>query len=354
VDKSGLLLTLGGLTTLAFELGFILLIWNRYTRLLAAAMGLFFHALNIVTLNIKFYWAMILYVTFVDWEWLSRRALRRREPLVFAFDAGCGLCKQTAAALSTAGLPGGFSCTSAQDLAAEGRLPSGVELAELLTDIYVLSPGGNFRGFAAYRRIAWRVPFLWPFLPFLYLPPVASLGNRVYRRGADHRLCHVNDGQQAVGEERPRPVRFRWTVAPTLIGALILAAMIAVIPTEDTNAWPVALYPTFAGIHQPLSQKLVVVVRDPTSDSRTVALKACFPWMPTDRYQGLVRQTIQRASRGSVVLVRELVRAAARDCPQLRGASKTFSFYNDKVDTQPGEVGRLESRTVLLRWTQGD
>jgi hypothetical protein len=154
---------------------------------------------------------------------------------------------------------------------------------------------------------------LWPFLPFLYLPPVASLGNRVYRRVADHRLCHVNDGPQAVGEEPRRPVRRGWTLAPTLVGALILAAMIAVIPTEDTNAWPVALYPTFAGLHQPRSQKLVVVVRHGTSDPRTVALKSCFPWMPTDRYQGLVRQTVQRASRGHVVLVRELVRAIARE-----------------------------------------
>ena len=126
VDRSGVLLTLGGLTTLAFELGFILLIWHRYTRLLAAAMGLFFHAMNVVTLNIKFYWAMILYVTFVDWEWLSRWALRRREPLVFAYDGGCGMCRQTAAALSTATLPGGVTYTSAQDLAGRGGLPSGL------------------------------------------------------------------------------------------------------------------------------------------------------------------------------------------------------------------------------------
>jgi hypothetical protein len=52
--------------------------------------------------------------------------------------------------------------------------------------------------------------------------------------------------------------------------------------------------------------------------------------------------------------VRELVKAAARDCPQLRGPSKTFSFVNDEVDTQPGKVGRLVSRTVLLRWTGSD
>ena len=224
-------------------------------------MGLFFHTMNIVTLNIKFYWAMILYVTFVDWEWLSRWALRRREPLVFAFDGGCGVCRQTAAALSTATLPGGVTYTSAQDLAGRGGLPSGLELAELLADIHVLAPTATYRGFAAYRRVSWRVPFLWPVLPLLYLPPVTSVATRIYRRVADHRLCHAGDGPPAVREEQPQTsVRRGWTTAPTLVGAVILAAMIAAIPAEDTNAWPVALYPTFAGLHQPRSERLVVVV----------------------------------------------------------------------------------------------
>jgi len=351
VDKSGLLLTLGGLTTLGFELGFILLIWHRYTRLLAAGMGLFFHTMNVITLNIKFYWAMILYVTFVDWEWLSRWTLRRREPLIFAFDGGCGLCRQTAVALSTATLPGGVTYTSAQNLAAGVGLPSGVELPDLLTDIHVLSPTGNYRGFAAYRRISWRVPFLWPVLPFLYLPPVTTLGSRIYRRVADHRLCHVSDGPEAVPEQPRKSVRRGWTLAPTLVGAVTLAAMVAAIPAEDTNAWPVALYPTFAGLHQPRSEKLVVLVRSHSGARRTVALRSCFPWMPTDRYAGLVRQTVARASRGDDVLIHELVIAAARDCPQLRGTAEKFFFYNDEVDTTPGKIGRLVRITLLLHWT---
>jgi predicted DCC family thiol-disulfide oxidoreductase YuxK len=350
VDRSGLLLTLGGLMTLGFELGFIFLIWNRYTRLFAAGMGLFFHTMNIVTLNIKFYWAMLLYVTFVDWEWLSQWALRRREPLVFAFDGGCGPCRQTAAALATATLPGGVTYTSAQGLAAGGGLPRGVDVPELLADIHVLAPTGTYRGFAAYRRISWRVPFLWPILPFLYLPPLTSIGNRVYRRVADHRLCHVGEAPRVVREEPPPSARRRWTTAPTLVGAVVLAAMFVAIAAKDTDAWPVALYPTFAGLHQPRSNRLVVVRRGPGAQP-PVELESCFRWMPSDRYAGLVRQTVQRASRGSSGLVRELVMAAERDCPQLRGRVDTFSFYNDEVQTTPGRVGRLVSSTLLFRWT---
>jgi predicted DCC family thiol-disulfide oxidoreductase YuxK len=347
VDRSSLLLALGGLATLAFELGFILLIWHRYTRPLAAGMGLFFHAMNVITLKIKFFWAMILYVTFVDWTWLSQWALRRRERLVFAFDGGCGVCRQTAAALSTATLPGGATYISAQDLATTGKLPSGVALSDLLTDIHVLAPGGTYRGVDAYRRVAWRVPFLWPVLPLLYLPPVTFVRDRVYRRVADHRLCHVSDGQEAVREEPRPPIRRGWTTAPTLVGGIILAAMVAAIAVRETAAWPVALYPTFAGLHQPRSQKLVAI----GAGAKPVALRSCFMWMPSDRYAGLVRQTVARARNGNDGLVHELVDAAARDCPQLRRSSQHFSFYKVEVETTPGEVGRLVRRTLLLRWS---
>lgn len=352
VDRSGVLLTLGGLMTLAFELGFILLIWQRYTRVLAAVMGLFFHAMNVVTLSIRFYWAMILYVTFVDWERFSRWALGRREPLVFAFDGGCGLCKQTAAALSALTLPGGVEYTSAQDLAAGRGLPSGADLSALLEDIHVLTPTRSFRGYPAYRRVAWRVPFLWPVLPFLYLAPVTAVANRVYRRVADHRLCHVGEHVSAAHEGPPARLRRAWTTAPTLVGSVILAAMVLAIAVDETNAWPVALYPTFAGLHKPRADRLVTVVRRGSGPRETVALKSCFPWMPSDRYDGLVNQTLKRARRGNEALVRELVTAAGRSCPQLRRRAETLSFYHDEVDTTPGRAGRLLSRTLVLRWRQ--
>jgi hypothetical protein len=72
--------------------------------------------------------------------------------------------------------------------------------------------------------------------------------------------------------------------------------------------------------------------------------------MPTDRYQGLVRRTVARANSGHDLIVRELIKAAARDCPQLHSA-EGLAFYSDEVDTTPGEVGRQVSSTLLLRLT---
>lgn len=351
VDKSGVLLTLGGLMTLGFELGFIFLIWHRYTRVLAAAMGLFFHTLNVVTLHIAFYWAMILYVTFVDWERLSRWALRRRESLVFAFDRGCDLCRRTAVALADATLPGGVEYASAQEVAGSGALPAGIELPQLLTDVHVVTPTRSYSGYAAYRRISWRVPFLWPALPLLYLPPVSAIARRVYRRVADHRVCHLDAAPQRL-LERPRvAVRAVWLKAPTLVGAVILASMFAAIAADESSAWPVALYPTFQDLHPSRTNALVVVVRRGSRPPTEISLRSCFPWMPSDRYGGLVTATVRRARRGNERAVRELIVAASRDCPQLRGTTDTFSFYNHKVDTAPGRVGRLVSSTLLLRWT---
>lgn len=352
VDRSGLLLTLGALATLGFELSFFFLIWNRHTRILAAVMGLSFHSMTNLTLRIGFYWAMMLYVSFVDWEWLAGRVLRRRETLIFAFDGGCGLCRKTVAALASNTIPGGVTYTSAQELDAAGGVPPGMMLSQLLTDIRLIGRDRTYSGFDAYRRLAWRVPLSWPALPLLYLPPVVEVGKRVYRRVADHRLCHIPQGELKVQLERPRLHPRAWTLAPSIIGAIVIAAMLTAIADDRTSAWPVALYPTFAGLHQPTFNVLNVTVHTPGSDvAKLVPLQSCFRWMPTDRYAGLVRATVYRAAQGQHELIRELVVAAGKNCPALRGGGQTLSFFNQQVDTTPRIVGQTVARTLLLRWS---
>ncbi len=62
LDRYPWLLEAGGLFTLAFELGFPLLMFTRKTRALAAAMGLVFHALSAAVLRISFPSLWICYV----------------------------------------------------------------------------------------------------------------------------------------------------------------------------------------------------------------------------------------------------------------------------------------------------
>ena len=46
---------------------------------------------------------------------------------------------------------------------------------------------GVYQGFYAFRRVALRLPLLWPFVPILWFPGVNLLGIRIYRWVAEHR-----------------------------------------------------------------------------------------------------------------------------------------------------------------------
>ena len=64
--------------------------------------------------------------------------------------------------------------------------------------MHVLTPDRRqaYAGYRAFRWIAWRLPLTWLVAPFLYLPGVPWLGNRVYRWVAKNRfnLVPCDDG----------------------------------------------------------------------------------------------------------------------------------------------------------------
>lgn len=73
-----LLLVLGGAGTLFFELGFVFLLFSKWTRLAAIAMGLMFHLGVKVAMGINFTSMLRLYVGFIDFEWVLGRWVGRR------------------------------------------------------------------------------------------------------------------------------------------------------------------------------------------------------------------------------------------------------------------------------------
>ena len=74
-------------------------------------------------------------------------------------------------------------------------------------------------GFLAYRLIAARVPVLWPLLPLMALPPVARLGERLYRQIADSRACLLIPPPSPLPAESPPP-------APLWIHAVGVLALV--------------------------------------------------------------------------------------------------------------------------------
>jgi hypothetical protein len=66
----------------------------------------------------------------------------------------------------------------------------------LIEEMHLLTPDGGevLHGFRAFRWMAWRLPLLWFLVPFLYLPGMATVGQRAYLWVARHRFrlvpCH--------------------------------------------------------------------------------------------------------------------------------------------------------------------
>jgi predicted DCC family thiol-disulfide oxidoreductase YuxK len=71
-----------------------------------------------------------------------------------------------------------------------------VPQGRLLEEMHLITPGGRqlLHGFNAFRWMAWRLPALWLLAPFLYIPGVPTLGQRVYLWVARNRFrlvpCH--------------------------------------------------------------------------------------------------------------------------------------------------------------------
>jgi hypothetical protein len=72
IDLHPLLLTIGGLGTLLFEMGFVFLIFSRRTRYLAVAAGIMFHNMTNMALVISFWFLQGLYVVFIPWDRLLK------------------------------------------------------------------------------------------------------------------------------------------------------------------------------------------------------------------------------------------------------------------------------------------
>lgn len=242
---------MGAMTAIVMELGWPLAVLWRPTRLLWAGLGLLFHNMTRLLMNISFYTMQAMYVMFVDWDrvfaWMGRRMYH--EPMVVLYDGNCKMCRRTMSVLLTLDwlrLLKGISAFDRQRIEALGL--GHLSDDALMRDMHAgeRGPSGEWRvtkGYEAYQRIACRVPLLWLTLPFIYLPPVAVVGRRIYRHVADSRACSVPlRGQK--GERSSAAIR--WSPLPLVAFAVvILTGQIVLGVGRLSAAWPIACYPLF-------------------------------------------------------------------------------------------------------------
>lgn len=248
---------MGALTAVIFEIGFPLAILWRYSRALWAVLGVTFHNLTWILMNISFMTLQAMYVMFVDWQ-RALAALGRRwfgSPMVVLYDNHCKLCRRTVSIIDSLDWLSTVQPVSAFEREKIEQLGLGhLKDDALMNDMHVAWQASDgywqtAKGYQAYQALVWRVPKLWVALPFVYLPPVAAVGRRVYRRVADSRACNVVN--KPPGGPRMQPGG-RWSPKPLVVVAASLLAIMALLGVGRVRmAWPVACYPLFDQLAEP-------------------------------------------------------------------------------------------------------
>ena len=97
-----------------------------------------------------------------------------------AFDGLCVFCRRSVRVLRVLDLRRRLVFHDSTDRKLVLRQLPALAGADLDAAMWALTRGRTYRGFYAFRRIAWAVPPLWPLVPLLHLPGVSVVGERVY------------------------------------------------------------------------------------------------------------------------------------------------------------------------------
>jgi predicted DCC family thiol-disulfide oxidoreductase YuxK len=181
-------LALASWGALAFEGTFwTVLIWPRLAALYVPA-GVGFHLGIFATQRAAFFPYYALYACFVPVRRLllaARARMTSEKPLVL-YDGACFLCLRSMTILQFLDWFDRIDYVALQQdpLPRLGRVDATFR-RRALEQIHVVEPDGSLHaGYAACRRLAWRLPLAWPVAPLLYLPGATAVGSFVYRRVA--------------------------------------------------------------------------------------------------------------------------------------------------------------------------
>jgi predicted DCC family thiol-disulfide oxidoreductase YuxK len=121
---------------------------------------------------------------------------------VVLYDGECPLCQKSVAILKRLDWLGRLHYQNCRELDRLPPSPEPLDPQRMLEEMHVVTPRRDavYRGFWAFRWMAWRLPLLVAFAPLLYVPGVPALGQWAYRWVAKNRyklvpchdgVCHV-------------------------------------------------------------------------------------------------------------------------------------------------------------------
>ncbi len=101
---------------------------------------------------------------------------------VVLYDGMCPFCQRAVRSLKRLDWRHRLHFQDCRDTAnwPESAVP--LDLKKLLEEMHIVTPDRKraYAGYRAFRYMAWRIPVLMPFAPFLYIPGVPWVGNKVY------------------------------------------------------------------------------------------------------------------------------------------------------------------------------
>ncbi|MGE0529552.1 MAG: thiol-disulfide oxidoreductase DCC family protein [Bdellovibrionales bacterium] len=112
------------------------------------------------------------------------------------YDGHCPLCLKSVGWLRKLDWLKKLHYVNVRDAEQTKDLSLNIPESRLTEEMHLVPPNGKkiYHGFGAFRWMAWRLPLLWPIAPFLYLPGVPYLGQKMYLWIARNRLrlvpCH--------------------------------------------------------------------------------------------------------------------------------------------------------------------
>lgn len=181
IDRYWPLYKATGLGTVLFELLFFTVIFFPAMRPVYGMAGLAFHNSIGGIMRIPFFPLQSCYVIFFDWEKGFRRlgVFLFKERMTLIYDAQCKLCRRAIACLRVIDLLGQIDYVGNTDREGLRRhkadfLPE----EDLNRDIHALSGQKVWKGYDAYRALAWRMPFLWPSLRCFIFHPLRRPARR--------------------------------------------------------------------------------------------------------------------------------------------------------------------------------
>lgn len=347
VDQYPLLYKVSATCTLVFELSFLLLIFFPVVRYLAPLGGLAFHNMTNLFMRISFWNLQGCYVAFVNWRAVFNSIGRRlfRADMYVVYDGNCKLCRRTIASFRVFDLFERVTYVNALDnkaLVTYGL--AWLDSEALVRDLHVVVGRNVWTGFASYQKWMTRLPLFWVAVPLLYLPPLTSLGRRIYRRVADSRTCSIADRPVEATARTRRPV-----FAITVVGSLLVyfAVLSAVAKLQS---WPLAAYPSFEDIDKPEVQVLTIEAQKPdggVSEIRPIKHESLAE-LPAERLMGLQNSLLNVVDENEQ---RRRLRAFwwlwTQENPSLNKTA-VVTFYRDTLSSLPEDQNHNLLRRELV------